>query len=117
STSWRCASPPRYPDRPLAEPWVVPEGGGSLLRVHVRPGASRPGVAGLHGGALALRVAARPIEGAANREVLAVIATALEVAPSAGGVVAGARGRGKRGRVRGVGPAGGGRRLAPRLGV
>jgi len=96
---------------------VVPEGGGSLLRVHVRPGASRPGVAGLHGGALALRVAARPIEGAANREVLAVIATALEVAPSAVELVAGARGRDKRVRIRGLDPAAVERRLAPRLRV
>jgi len=101
----------------LAEPWVVPEGGGSLLRVHVRPGASRPGVAGLHRGALALRVAARPIEGAANREVLAVIATALEVAPSAVELVAGARGRDKRVRIRGLDPAAVERRLAPRLRV
>jgi uncharacterized protein len=96
---------------------VVPEGGGSLLRVHVRPGASRPGVAGLHGGVLALRVAARPLEGAANREVLAVIATALEVAPSAVELVAGARGRDKRVRVRGLDPAAVERRLAPRLRV
>jgi uncharacterized protein len=96
---------------------VVPEGGGSLLRVHVRPGASRPGVAGLHGGALALRVAARPIEGAANREVLAVIATALEVAPSAVELVAGARGRDKRVRIRGLDPAAVERRLARRLRV
>ena len=96
---------------------MVPEDGGSLLRVHVRPGASRPGVAGLHGGALALRVAARPIEGAANREVLAVIATALEVAPSAVELVAGARGRDKRVRIRGLDPAAVERRLAPRLRV
>ena len=79
--------------------------------------ASRPGVAGLHGGALALRVAARPLEGAANREVLAMIATALEVAPSAVELVAGARGRDKRVRIRGLDPAAVGRRLAPRLRV
>ena len=96
---------------------MVPEGGGSLLRVHVRPGASRPGVAGLHGGALALRVAARPLEGAANREVTAVIATALGVAPSAVELVAGARGRDKRVRIRGLDPAAVERRLAPRLRV
>jgi uncharacterized protein YggU (UPF0235/DUF167 family) len=74
-------------------------------------------VAGLHGGALALRIAAHPIEGAANREVLAVIATALEVAPSAVELVAGARGRDKRVRIRGLDPAAVERRLAPRLRV
>jgi len=96
---------------------VVPEGGGSLLRVHVRPGASRPGVAGLHAGALALRVAARPLEGAANREVLAMIARALDVAPSTVELVAGARGRDKRIRIHGLDPAAVERRLAPRLRV
>jgi uncharacterized protein (TIGR00251 family) len=96
---------------------VVPEGGGSLLRVHVRPGATRPGLAGLHGGALALRVAARPVDGAANREVLAVIAAALEVARSAVEVVAGSRGRDKRVRIHGLDPAAVTRRLAPHLRV
>ena len=45
---------------------MLPIAGGSVLRLHVRPGASRPGLAGLHGGALALRVGARPIGGAAS---------------------------------------------------
>ena len=81
------------------------------------PGASRPGVAGLHAGALALRVAARPLEGAANREVLAMIARALDVAPSTVELVAGARGRDKRVRIRGLDPAAVERRLAPRLRV
>jgi uncharacterized protein (TIGR00251 family) len=96
---------------------VLAEGGGSLLRVHVRPGASRPGVAGLHGDALALRVAARPVDGAANREVLTVIAEALAVARSAVEIVAGSRGRDKRVRVRGLDPAAVARRLAPSLRV
>jgi uncharacterized protein (TIGR00251 family) len=96
---------------------VLPVGGGSLLRVHVRPGASRPGVAGLHGGALALRVAAHPLDGAANREVLAVIAAALAVARSAVEIVAGSRARDKRVRIHGLDPADVERRLAPRLRV
>jgi len=49
--------------------------------------------------------------------VLAVIATALEVAPSAVELVAGARGRDKRVRIRGLDPAAVERRLAPRLRV
>jgi uncharacterized protein len=88
-----------------------------MLRVHVRPGASRPGVIGLHGGALALRVGARPVEGAANREVVAVLADALEVAPSTLEVVSGARGRDKRVRIHGLDPATVQRRLAPSLRV
>src|SRR5262249_46506657 len=99
------------------DPWVVPERGGSMLRVHVRPGASRPGVGGLHGGALALRVGARPVEGAANREVLALLAAALGVAPSTLEVVSGARRRDKRVRSRGLDPTTVQRRLAPSLRV
>jgi hypothetical protein len=99
----------------LAESWVLPDGGGSLLRVHVRPGASRPGVAGLYGNALALRVGARPLHGAANREVLAVIARALAVAASAVELASGARGRDKRVRIHGLDPAAVRRRLAPLL--
>lgn len=96
---------------------MVPESGGSLLRVHVRPGATRPGLAGLHGGALALRVAARPVDGAANREVLTVIAAALEVTRSAVELVAGSRGRDKRVRIHGLDPAAVARLLAPHLRV
>jgi len=88
----------------LAEPWVAPAGDGSIVRVHVRPGASRAGVAGMHGGALALRVAARPVAGAANREVLALIAAALRVPPSSLELASGARGREKRVRVHGLDP-------------
>jgi len=94
---------------------VVPDGGGSLLHVHVRPGASRPGLAGVHGDALALRVGARPEHGAANREVLALVAEALQLAGSAVELASGARGRDKRVRIRGLDPAAVRRRLAPLL--
>lgn len=96
---------------------MIPEGGGSVLRVHVRPGATRPGLAGLHGDALALRVAARPVDGAANREVLAVIAAALEVTRSAVELISGSQGRDKRVRIHGLDPAAVVQRLAPHLRV
>jgi len=76
-----------------------------MLRVHVRPGAARPGLAGLHGGALAVRVGARPIDGAANREVLALLAAALGIGQTALEVISGAQGRNKRIRVHGLTPA------------
>ena len=70
----------------------------------MRPGASRPGVAGLHGGALTVRVGSPPVEGAANREVLAILARALGVGRSSLALAAGARGRSKQVRVHGLGP-------------
>ena len=82
--------------------WVVPAADGCLLRLHVRPGASRSGVGGLHGEALTVRVRARPVEGAANREVPAVLAAALGCRPADLTLDAGARGREKRVSVRGL---------------
>ncbi len=88
-----------------------------MLRVHVRPGASRPGLSGLHGGTVAVRVGARPVGGAANREVLAVLAAALHVGASMLEVASGARGREKRVRVHGLSPEVVQARLAPLLRV
>ncbi|MDD3528837.1 MAG: DUF167 domain-containing protein [Gallionellaceae bacterium] len=53
--------------------------GGSEITLHVQPGASRSELAGLHGDALKLRIAARPVEGAANAAVLDFLATWLGV--------------------------------------
>jgi uncharacterized protein (TIGR00251 family) len=55
----------------------VPDGW--LLAVHARPGAKRTEVAGLHGEALKLRVAAPPVENRANDELAAFVAEALGV--------------------------------------
>ena len=44
------------------------------LTVHVQPKASRSEIAGLHGDALKVRLAAPPVDGAANEELTRVIA-------------------------------------------
>jgi uncharacterized protein (TIGR00251 family) len=88
-----------------------------MLRIHVRLGASRPGVTGVHGGSLAVRVGARPVEGAANREVLAVLARALGVGTTALELASGARARDKRVLVRGLSAAFAREKLAPLLRV
>src|SRR5689334_1232048 len=87
-----------------AEPagWIAPARDGCVLTVWVRPGASRAGVTGLHGAALGVRVAAPPERGAANRQLLAVLAGALGVRPGDLALEAGAGGRRKRVRVRGL---------------
>lgn len=87
---------------PEPDGWLLPTGDGSILRVHARPGASKPGVAGFHGDAVCIRVRARAVEGAANRELLTTLAEALAVAPSTLVIESGAHGREKRIRVRGV---------------
>ena len=87
-----------------AEPagWLRPRGDGCVLRLWVRPGASRAGVSGFHGDALGVRVTAPPVGGAANREVLGVLASALGVRRGDVEVEAGGGARRKRVRVRGL---------------
>jgi len=77
--------------------------GDLVLAVHVRPRASRSKIEGVHDGALALRLAAPPVEGAANKELCRVLAKAFGVARGAVSIESGARGRRKRVRIAGVG--------------
>jgi uncharacterized protein (TIGR00251 family) len=102
-----------------AEPaaWIRPGRDGCVLTLWVRPGASRAGVTGLHGAALGVRVTAPPARGAANREVLAVVAAALGVRPGDLALEAGAGGRQKRVRVRTLSVEEVRARLAPVLSV
>jgi len=85
--------------------------------VHVVPGARRAGVTGLHGDALRVRVTARPVEGAANRELLRLLARLLGVRSADLALEAGARGREKRVRVRGLAVETVRERLVPALSV
>ena len=50
-----------------------------VFTVRVVPRASRSGVAGEHAGALRVRVAAPPVDGAANEELVRTLARALNV--------------------------------------
>ena len=63
--------------------------------VHVQPRASGTGIAGLHGQALKIRLAAPPIEGAANTALVALLADLLGVARSAVQIVTGQHSRSK----------------------
>jgi len=47
---------------------------GAILSVHVQPKASKTEYVGLHGGALKFRVAAPPVEGAANEALCTYLA-------------------------------------------
>lgn len=86
-------------------PWLSARPGGVVLDVVVQPRARRPGLAGEHGGALKVAVAAPAREGRANRALCDLLAELLGVAPSAVTVVGGARHRRKRVAVGGVSAA------------
>jgi uncharacterized protein len=50
-----------------------------VLTLHVQPGAKRTEVAGKHGDALKIRLAAPPVDGKANAELLRYLAHAFGV--------------------------------------
>lgn len=76
--------------------WVVKAGpDGVAFKVRVVPRAGRSEVAGLQGDALRVRLAAAPVEGAANEECRALLADVLGVSKGRVIIVSGARSREK----------------------
>jgi uncharacterized protein (TIGR00251 family) len=57
--------------------------GSVTFQVYVVPRASRSEIVGEYNGALRVRLAAAPVDGAANEELIAVLAKALHVSRSA----------------------------------
>ncbi len=71
------------------------------LAVRVHPRSSREGIEGCVAGRVRVRVSAAPVDDAANRRVIELVAKAFGVPRSRVAVVAGATRRDKRLRVRG----------------
>ncbi len=65
------------------------------FEVYVQPRASRTELAGLHGGSLKARVAAPPVDDAANRALIEYLAECLGIAKRAVRIVAGETSRTK----------------------
>ena len=76
--------------------------GAIIFTVRVVPRASRSRVVGEHDGTLRVRVAAPPVEGAANEELTRFLAKALGVAARDVEIVSGHASKSKRVRVRGA---------------
>ena len=66
------------------------------------PRAGRSRFAGLRDGALLVRLAAAPVDGAANAELIALIAKTLRIPKRNVTIVSGERSRSKRVRIAGV---------------
>ena len=75
---------------------------GVTIEVRVIPRAAQSGVAGTRDGALLVRLNAPPVEGAANDELIAVIAKAVGVPRRAVTIVSGERNRTKRIAIAGI---------------
>jgi uncharacterized protein (TIGR00251 family) len=67
----------------------------ATLVVHVVPRARRTAVSGRHGDAIKITLAAPPVDGAANAELVRFVAARLGLAPRAVTIARGAAGRRK----------------------
>lgn len=76
--------------------------GGVVVTVHVQPKAGRTACVGIHGERLKIRLAAPPVEGAANRELLRFLADQLSLPTAAVHIESGERSRLKRIRLEGT---------------
>ena len=74
--------------------WLrLSDDGRATLVVHVQPGAKRSEVVGEHGDALKIRLAAPPVDGKANAELVALVAKTFGCRKSDVEIKAGAGGR------------------------
>jgi len=78
------------------------EDGALTFAVRVVPRASKTAAAGEHDGALRVRVAAPPVEGAANEELVRFLAKTFGVAAREVEILSGHASKSKRVRVRGA---------------
>lgn len=79
--------------------WLEEKAGHLVLVLHVQPGARRTEVVGTHGQALKVKLAAPPVDGKANDELLRYLAEAFGVPLRNVALLSGATGRSKRVRV------------------
>jgi uncharacterized protein (TIGR00251 family) len=82
--------------------FIVDREGALLLTLHIQPGAKKSEVAGRHGDAIKIRLAAPPVEGKANAALLAFLAQWLRIPKSALHLKSGQTSRRKIVRVEGV---------------
>lgn len=73
-----------------------------IIDIRVIPRAGKSGIAGMRGDALLVRLHAAPVDGAANAELIEVLAEALGVPKRAVSIASGERSRQKRVRIEGV---------------
>jgi uncharacterized protein (TIGR00251 family) len=83
----------------MAAPWRREDGDALVLTLHVQPGAKRTEFVGVHGDALKVRLAAPPVDGKANAELLRFLADAFGVPVRQVTLVRGETARGKTVRV------------------
>ncbi len=73
---------------------------GLEFQLHVLPRAKRSGLAGLHNGALKIRVTAPPVDDAANRAIIEFFSRLLDIPKSSIQILTGAKSREKKIRIK-----------------
>ena len=81
---------------------ILEEGGAVTFPVRVIPRSSRTEIVGEHDGILKVKLASPPVEGAANAELIKLIAKKLGVSKSAVTIISGETSKTKRLRIDGV---------------
>ena len=86
----------------MAPAWLRGVPGAVELTVYAQPRASKSRVAGVHGEALKVQIAAPPVDGEANAELLRFFARLFDVPKARTSLLSGDTGRHKRVRIEGI---------------
>ncbi len=82
--------------------WIEERNGWIRITVRVQPRASRDEIAGVHGGALKVRLTSPPVDGAANARLIRFLADRLGVPRSKVTIVTGDRSKRKSLKIEGL---------------
>ena len=88
----------------LAATAFKPDDSGTVLALHIQPGAKRSAVCGMYGDAVKIAVKAPPVDGKANSALREFLAEKLGVPNGAVQLITGATGRDKRLHIAGKSP-------------
>ena len=80
----------------MPDQWARLEANGVVLTVHLQPNASRTECAGFHGEALKVRIAAPPVDGAANAALVRFLADRMSLSSRDVTILSGTSSRSKR---------------------
>jgi uncharacterized protein (TIGR00251 family) len=81
---------------------LIEKDGAVFFTVRVAPRASKSEIAGMLGGALKVRIGSPPVEGAANAELIGLLAKTFDVARGRVEIVSGHASKTKRIRISGI---------------
>jgi len=76
--------------------------GGVFISLRIQPGSSRKEISGIHGEALKIKLFAPPVEGAANKALIAFLSKALGIKKTSMSIASGERSKDKRVFIEGV---------------